>query len=65
MNARNIIRIQSSFDAGAAKVALAVARLQLASLVDAFVAGWLQRVATNAEAAQRLLPGKTSPHAHV
>jgi hypothetical protein len=37
--------------------------LQVASLIDAFVAGWLQRVATNAEAAQRLLPGKSNQEA--
>ena len=63
MNARNIIKIQSGFDAGAVRVALAAARLRLASSVDAFVARWLERVATDAEAAQRLLTRKTEPEA--
>jgi hypothetical protein len=59
MNARNIVKIQFGFDAGAVRVA----RLQLASSVDTFVARWLERVATNAEAAQRLLTRKTEPEA--
>ena len=62
MNAREIIKIQSGFDAGAARIALA-ARLQLAALLDAVVAGWLERCATNAEAAQRLLKGRNGPGA--
>ena len=63
MNAREIIKIQSGFEAGAVRVALVAARVRLAASVDAFVARWLERVATNAEAAQRLLPGKTDRQA--
>jgi hypothetical protein len=63
MNARDSIKIQSGLDAGAVRIALATARLQLAALLDSLVAGWLERCATNAEAAQRLLTHKTDPDA--
>jgi hypothetical protein len=63
MNARNIVKIQSGFDAGAVRVALAAAQLRLAAWVDSLVARWLERCATNAEAAQRLLRLETDPGA--
>jgi len=63
MNARNDIRIQFGFDAGAARAAFVAARLRLAAWVDSLVAGWLERCATNAEAGERLLRFETDPGA--
>jgi len=63
MNARDFVKIQSGFDAGAARAALAAARLQLAASLDTLVARWLERCATNAEAAQRLLNRTIGPGA--
>ena len=63
MNARNDIRFQSALDAAVARAALAAARLRLAAWVDSLVARWLERCATNAEAAQRLLRFETDPGA--
>ncbi len=54
MNARNDIKMESSVDVGALKLALAIAQSRLAAQVDAFVARWLERRATSAVAAQRL-----------
>ena len=58
MNARNDVKRQSvqSLDPG---LVLAAARLRFAAWVDFLVALWLERCATNAEAAQRLF--KTDP----
>ena len=52
MNARNEIKRPSdqSLDA---RLVLAAARLRFAAQVDLLVARWLERCATNAEAAQR------------
>jgi hypothetical protein len=61
MNARNDIRFQSALDVAVARAALAAARLRLAAWVDSLVARWLERCATNAEAAQRLLRFATDP----
>ena len=54
MNARNDIRVSTGVDVSALKRVLAVTQSQLAAQVDAFVARWLERRATNAVAAQRL-----------
>jgi hypothetical protein len=53
MNARNDVKRPSdqSLDA---KLVLAAARLRFAARVDLLVACWLERCATNVEAAQRL-----------
>ena len=60
MNARNDVRIPSdqSLDA---RLVLAAAQLRLAALVDFLVARWLERCATNVEAAQRLLKTDRKP----
>ena len=60
MNARNDVK-RSSDQSLDARLVLAAARLRFATWVDFLVARWLERCATNAEAAQRLF--KTgSPH---
>jgi len=53
MNARNNVKRPSdqSLDA---RLVLAAAQLRFAARVDFLVARWLERCATNAEAAQRL-----------
>ena len=58
MNARNEVKRPSdhSFDA---RVVLATAQLRFAARVDFLVARWLERCATNVEAAQRLF--RTDP----
>jgi hypothetical protein len=58
MNARNDVKRPSdqSLDA---RLVLAAARLRFAARVDFLVARWLERCATNAEAAQRLF--RTDP----
>lgn len=61
MNARNDIKTFSIVDLNAAKFALATAQLRLVSWIDVLVAGWLERRATDAVAAQRLFGFKADP----
>ena len=60
MNARNDVKRPSgqSLDA---RFVLAAAQLRFAAQVDFFVARWLERCATNAEAAQRLFKADSKP----
>jgi hypothetical protein len=60
MNARNDVKKPSdqSLDA---RFVLAAAQLRFAAQVDFFVARWLERCATNAEAAQRLFKADRKP----
>ena len=60
MNARNDVKRPSdqSLDA---RLVLAAARLRFAAGVDFLVARWLERCATNAEAAQRLFKTDRKP----
>ena len=60
MNARNDVKKPSdqSWDA---RFVLAAAQLRFAAQVDFFVARWLERCATNAEAAQRLFETDPKP----
>ena len=60
MNARNDVTRPSdqSLDA---RLILATARLRVAARVDFLVARWLERCATNAEAAQRLFKADRKP----
>jgi len=60
MNARNDVKRPSdqSLDAG---LVLAAARLRFAARVDLLVARWLERCATNVEAAQRLFKTDRKP----
>ena len=60
MNARNDVKKPSdqSFDA---RFVPAAARLRFAAQVDFFVARWLERCATNVEAAQRLFKADRKP----
>jgi hypothetical protein len=53
MNARNDVK-RSSDQSLDARLVLAAARLRFATWVDFLVARWLERCATNVEAAQRL-----------
>jgi hypothetical protein len=54
MNARNDVKTFSDLNLGAARLVLAAAQLRLAAQLDALVARWLERCATNAEATQWL-----------
>jgi hypothetical protein len=60
MNARNDVNRPSdqSLDA---RLVLAAAQLRFAARVDLLVARWLQRCATNVEAAQRLFKTDRKP----
>ena len=60
MNARNNVKRPSdqSLDA---RLVLASAQLRFAARVDFLVASWLERCATNAEAAQRLFKTDRTP----
>jgi hypothetical protein len=60
MNARNDVKRPSdqSLDA---RLVLAAAQLRFAARVDFLVARWLERCATNAEAAQRLFKTDRRP----
>ena len=60
MNARNEVKRPSdhSFDA---RLVLAAAQLRFAARVDFLVARWLERCATNVEAAQRLIKTDRKP----
>jgi hypothetical protein len=60
MNARNDVKRPSdqSLDA---RLVLAAAQLRFAARVDFLVARWLERCATNAEAAQRLFKTDRKP----
>ena len=60
MNARNDVKKppDQSLDA---RLVLAAAQLRFAAQVDFFVARWLERCATNAEAAQRLFKADSKP----
>jgi hypothetical protein len=63
MNARNDLKKLSdqSLDA---RLVLAAAQLRFAARVDFLVARWLERCATNAEAAQQLLKTVQKPPAN-
>ena len=60
MNARNDFKrpFDQSLDA---KLVLEAAQLRFAASVDLLVARWLERCATNAEAAQRLFKADRKP----
>ena len=60
MNARNDVKRQSdqSFDA---RLVLAAARLRFAARIDFLVARWLERYATNVQAAQWLFKTDRKP----
>ena len=60
MNARNDVKRPSdqSLDA---RLVLAAAQLRFAARVDFLVASWLERCATNVEAAQRLFKTDRKP----
>ena len=60
MNARNDVKGSSDRRLDARPV-LAAARLRFAARVDFLVARWLERCATNAEAAQRLFKTGRKP----
>jgi len=60
MNARNDVK-RTSDQSLNAKLVLAAAQLRFAALVDFLVARWLERCATNAEAAQRLFKTDRKP----
>ena len=60
MNARNDVKRPSELNLDARHV-LAAARLRFAARVDLLVARWLERCATNAEAAQRLFETDRRP----
>ena len=60
MNARNDFKRRPNQSLNA-KLVLAAAQLRFAALVDLFVARWLERCATNAEAAQRLFKTDHKP----
>ena len=60
MNARNNVK-RSSDQSLDARLVLAATQLRFAAQVDFFVAHWLERCATNAEAAQRLFKTDRKP----
>jgi hypothetical protein len=60
MNARNDVKRPSDQSLNARHV-LAAARLRFAARVDFLVARWLERCATNVEAAQRLFKTDRKP----
>jgi hypothetical protein len=63
MNAHNDVKTLSDLNAGAVRLVLAAAQLRLAAQLDFLVARWLERCATNAEAAQRLFRFKADQEA--
>ena len=60
MNARNDVKRPSDQSLGA-RLVLAAAQLRFAARVDFLVARWLERCATNVEAAQRLFKTDRKP----
>jgi hypothetical protein len=60
MNARNDVKRPSDHSLDIRRV-LAAVQLRLAARVDFLVARWLERCATNAEAAQRLFKTDRKP----
>jgi hypothetical protein len=64
MNARNDFRRPFDLSVDSARLVLAAAQLRLAARLDFLVARWLERCATNAEAAQRLFRFKADRQAH-
>jgi hypothetical protein len=60
MNARNDVKKPSDQNLDA-RFALATAQLRFAAQVDFFVARWLERCATNVEAAQWLFKADRKP----
>ena len=60
MNARNDVKRPSDHGLNA-RFVLAAAQLRFSARVDFLVARWLQRCATNAEAAQRLFKTDRKP----
>jgi len=60
MNAQNDFKRLSDRSLHA-RLVLSAARLRFAALVDGLVAGWLERCAENAEAAQRLFKTDRKP----
>ena len=63
MNARNDVRRPFDLSVDAARLVLAAAQLRLAARLDFLVARWLERCATNAEAAQRVFRWKADRQA--
>ena len=64
MNARNDVK-RPSYQSLDARLVLAAARLRFAARVDFLVARWLERCATNLEAAQRLFKTDRKPTSEV
>jgi hypothetical protein len=64
MSARNDVK-RPSDQSLAARLVLAAARLRLAAWIDLRVARWLERSATNVEAAQRLFKIDRKPTCEV
>ena len=60
MNARNDVK-RPSYPSLGARLVQAAAQLRFAARVDFLVARWLERCATNAEAAQRLFKTDQKP----
>jgi hypothetical protein len=60
MNARNDVK-RPSYQSLNARLVLAAAQLRFAARVDFLAARWLERCATNAEAAQRLFRSDRKP----
>ncbi len=63
MNARNDVRRLSDLSVDSARLVLAAVQLRLAARLDFLVARWLERCATNAEAAQRVFRFKADRQA--
>jgi hypothetical protein len=63
MNARNDVRRPFDLSVDTVRLVLAAAQLRLAARLDFLVARWLERCATNAEAAQRLFRFNTDRQA--
>ena len=63
MNARNDVKTLFDLNSAAARHVLTAAQLRLAAQLDLLVARWLERCATNAEAAQRVFRFKADQEA--
>jgi hypothetical protein len=63
MNARNDVKKPSDQSLDASRM-LAVAQVRFTARVNFFVARWLERCATNVEAAQRLFETDRQPSSH-
>jgi hypothetical protein len=63
MIARNHVKTLFDLNPGAVRLVLAAAQLRLVAKLDFLVARWLERCATNAEAAQRVFRFKADREA--